>query len=226
MNKNRTYNERLSELIADGNGLLNTRTRGGGEKRVVTNAFGGRQTSTTPRFDRVNQAEASAWGTRVLTFLEQAFGEASPFYKSFAEHHAKFPLSTNFHRFHAALTLLSAAEKELEHIQVASPVVTESEADGKNMVLAIIEESSRNTRVYLLGGGFLILTLLGIVFVSTGFIPTAITGFVLALTFYLIGSITLKEWSLTKLPERISELEQRRLAKRFSTSRDETARVP
>ncbi|MCW5961850.1 MAG: hypothetical protein KIS76_16940 [Pyrinomonadaceae bacterium] len=216
---NEELKNRLQVLIDAGNAILNsaeieTRTEGGNRDFVLRRKIPLR----TLTIKKINKTKAVSWKTSSLNCLESI---TSIFANS--NHYDQFKTSTSNLRFESVengVAILSSAKEDLTlnsrlHRTTSDPSNARDENVFVQLKVNCDYEAKRSSRIILL-----VIFLIFVLIVSLSYLFlniylfSLITGGVFIVS-WIISSLCLQEWTPTKLPERIHEIEKGRLYKRF-----------
>lgn len=210
---------RLTELISEGDKILMSAetiaVNQGGRRNFATRQY----TPPKTKYRKVIDKDlAIKWKTSCLHFLEIEFGNGHHL-QNFSE----VTKSLNFETVRSGLGVLSSAKESLEkgYNQKPENKILENNIEEKTDLISICdEEAKRNTTIYL------IIILVFVIFLALalnnfGIIYATSIPSGLLIIGYCFSAFSLKEWTPSKLHERILELEKERIYKRFGVNLEE-----
>jgi hypothetical protein len=172
----------------------------------------------------INAERTVRWGLNSLNLISSVFGESSTYYKRFDEIYPKFSLEENREDVKRALAILLAAkdayEKGFHVIEKQEIVVTDVETRPNELETILAKDANRNARVYLGVASLIFIFICSALFYVFGIGIASIITFGLLIICYSLSALSLKEWTPTKLPERVLELEKSRIYKKFGVDTD------
>ncbi|HEX8735763.1 MAG TPA: hypothetical protein VF721_10595 [Pyrinomonadaceae bacterium] len=205
------YLQRFEELLDIGESVLQTKFRTGG---------GGFN------FDMVDSSASYEWGMKCLSTLAKVFGENNRYYIEFNNLFKGFDSVVSYENTRKAIAVLKAArddykdgytsKQDKENI-IKAPAIKSKSIPLQN---ELDTEAKRNTRIYL-SIIFASLFLFSIIFFYFfGLKNSFFFTIAILISSYFFSALSLKEWTPTKLPERLLEYEKDRIHKRFGIDED------
>lgn len=205
---------------------MQTRHSGGGERINTGGGFIGRSsgTSFTQKYDKVDYELVKQWGMNCLHLLKNAFDENDDYYIEFKQQSNSFNSNLNYSKVKSAFSVLKAAKDDYENNYFVEDgqenIIASSSEKTEFITNNCDEEAKRNTRIYLIII-FVNLALISLlIFSYFGIKYASFITFGLLIISFILSAIFLKEWTPTKLPERLLEHEKDRIYKRFGVNMD------
>lgn len=216
---NENFLSQLNSLIEMANTILETVQR----KEIPPNrnrfiTYASQNPSLTQYRSIINSELTTQWETSSTAFIEQNFGVECSYLNSFKRYS---PFST-VGRVSSGRGVLKSIRTDCENglfakdnteqiINISDEISNINTEAVKNKC---DKEAERNTRIYLITISIFVV-LLALSLYNLGFLIASIfTGGILIVG-YILSIIFLKEWTLSKLHERVLELEKNRIYKRF-----------
>lgn len=171
--------------------------------------------------DQVDDAKSYEWAMKCLALLEEIFGKGSLYYNQFKDLFEGFTSIAGYDYARRAFAVLKAAKEDYENGFAIEFVQEQNEngisVDGNSQIIATIidKEAKRNTRLYLIVIFESLLFISSLFFYFFGIKNASVFSLIILIISYLISAFSLKEWTPTKLPERIFEIEKNRIYKNF-----------
>ncbi len=204
---------RLDELISDGDKILMS------ANTINIPQVGGvsfvRREYNPPKTKQRKEIDnnlAIKWKTSCLHFLEGEFGNGHHLHNF-----SQVTKNLNFETVRSGLGVLSSAKENFEkdyYPKIENIIENNIEEKVNDLIRICDDEAERNARIYLIGILVFVL-LLAFSLNNFGIIYAASITIGLLIISYLLSVYFLKEWSPSKLHERILELEKERIYKRF-----------
>lgn len=172
--------------------------------------------------EQVDDAESYEWAMKCLPLLEEVFGRNSNYYNQFKDLFEGFTSIEGFAYSRRAVAVLRAAKEDYENGNVNKldneiNLLTKKDDNQvtEDLKRKCDEEAARNTRLYsaMVLTSFVILIIF--LFYYFGLQYASILTLLILIFSFLISVIALKEWTPTKVSERIYEIEKNRIYKRF-----------
>ncbi len=216
----------LNNLIEMANNIIETAPR-----KEIPRAMSRRiipsQTPYLPEFRLViNRELATQWETSSIAFIERIFGSNYSYLDNFKRCN---PFSTA-ERVESGRGVLKSIKTDYETglfgennkeqiININAKELGEPRVNIEVTKDNCLKEAERNTKIYLIFI-FIVVILLAIALSNIGIAVASWITLGILLIGYILSFIFLKEWTPSKLHERILELEKNRIYKRFRIDAD------
>lgn len=175
-------------------------------------------------YKKLDNATASQWRMSCLQILSENFGKDNHYYTEFEKKSDALSSLAGYDQVVKCLGILKSAKDNYENGYYSE--------DSKKQINEIVEinykieniknncdnEAKRNTKIYMLIVFLVLLLILLPVFYFFGLKSASVFTIVVLIVGYILSALSLKEWTLTKLHERILEIEKVRIYKRFEIS--------
>lgn len=171
--------------------------------------------------NQVDETVSYEWAMKCLNTLEAVFGKGSLHYIEFEDLFRGFTSIEGYSCTKRAFSILKAAKEDYENEHIVKQTrEAKIQVEGlsvttKNVVDVCEVEARRNTRFYLA----IIFVFLAVISIILIYFFELTVSLILTIgvfiSSYFLSALTLKEWNLTKLPERLLEIEIKRINKRF-----------
>jgi hypothetical protein len=193
-------------------------------KRVLQTKF--RVNAREFSHDSVDISLSSQWGIKCLTTLEKVYGKSNRYFTEFNSEFEGFDSIAGYSCAKTAFAILEAAKEDYEdgyvinHLQENNIKIPEASNTTINLASKCDKEAERNTKIYLVII-FELLTLISLpFFYFLGVKYASIFTLMILIISYLLSALSLKEWTPTKLHERILEIEKDRIYKNFDINQE------
>jgi len=173
---------------------------------------------------KLDDATTSQWRMSCLQILGKDFGIDSHYYTEFEKNSNALSSLAGYDQVVKCLGILKSAKDNYENgyysEDTQEQINNSFEINGgiENIKNNCDNEAKRNTRIYLIIIFEFLIFLSSPFFYFFGIKYASIFTLVILIISYVLSALSLKEWTPTKLHERILEMEKARIYKRFGIS--------